>query len=179
MVSLNSKRPFNQIYGTYHGARYVQKDLFFDEQSELIPDHPAYGPEQKERAAALMAKEKVAPKGAAPVEEEEDDEEFFAGRNDPDEDEDEDESPPPKAKASPPNRPAPKVPAVPPVKTEVKTVGQGIDLKLWALGKKSYNFIAVREEIKRKYSFHVTDKRSAINMLVDEGVVKEKDIPKG
>jgi hypothetical protein len=194
MVSLNTKRVYNEIYGQLHGAVYSQRGLYFDHAGELIPDHPMYGPAELERVAALTAKEDRTAKKGAVVVDDEDDEEFFAGKADDDDDDEDNPSPPPKPKPIPkPTKPQPPAPLPrtarlqakpPPTKPEPppvsieRTVGPAVDLKMWALGKKSYQFMTVRNEIKRKYSFMAMNKVSAINFLVDEGVVKEKDLAK-
>jgi hypothetical protein len=193
MVSLNTKRTYNEIYGQFHGAAYTQRGLYFDHEGELIPDHPVYGPAELERVAALTAKENTAAKKGAVVVDDEEDEEFFSGKTDDDDDDGEEDNPSPPPKPKPTPKPQPPAPPPrtarlqakpPPARPEPhpapveKTVGPAIDLKMWALGKKSYQFMTVRNEIKRKYSFMAMNKVSAINFLVDEGVVKEKDLAK-
>ena len=51
------------------------------------------------------------------------------------------------------------------------STGKGVDLKLWAEGKKKYLFDEVQKAIRAKYSREVAHEADAIDMLIEEGVV--------
>lgn len=153
-VKLKWSRDYGEIFGfDQDGARYHQDGLYFDEDGFLIEGHSYNDPKAKAKAHARNERESEAVK-------------------DEDDEDDDEESEPHRPITAKERRNTERKPS--PVADRVK--GGKLDLKAWAIGTRKYPFPQVRDQIRKDHSFTATDKNSAILFLVEQGIVKERDL---
>lgn len=171
-VSLNYSRGYAEIFGQLHGAMYSQMykgvEIYFDQDGDLIPGHPLYDAKAKEIVELLLKRDAERAK-------DEDAEQDGPIEVDPMDGLDEDAPRPARGKSRQAQSPKTTKGIG---KTNIKSSSK-IDLRGWALGHRREAFPAVRQQIKRDFNFVATDRRSAINFLINEGVVKKSDLAKG